>query len=122
MWPRLTGLMSRKATASAVSSILADGIAPCDDLAEDAVRIVRCDGSRRCAPHLTQPLGRGVDCTDSHPPRLRICESTVGSLDQAPRDEPTTAGLAGALIVSFSPRRAITAMGDASPCRTLASL
>ena len=57
------------------------------DLAEYAVRIVRSMAQR------------------SHRLAVVSCEApSKVRFDQAPRDAPTTAGLAGALIVSFSPR------------------
>ena len=96
-----------------------------DDLAEDAVRIVRSHGSRRLRPVAANQAWFDAWMTiGSVSIRLSMSSRTqpCNLVDQPPRDEPTTAGLAGALIVSFSPRSAITAMGAASPWRTLASL
>jgi hypothetical protein len=96
------------------------------DLAEYAVRIVWSMAHDTTLPRRKQACFwnrvRNLSILSRFKTSTLRDEALQTDFSQAPRDEPTTAGLAGALIVSFSPRRAITAIAEASPCRTFASL
>ncbi len=91
-----------------------------DDLAEDATRVVGWMSHDRPIP---QGGGQGFNEDATRPSPTAVAGSVGLDLsDHDRRPDPTTAGLVGALTSSISPSRAITAIGAASPWRTLASL
>jgi hypothetical protein len=100
-----------------------------DDLAKDAMRVVwyhECAfhpfGSERSRSRTPAPTARKMI-------RRRLAtgfqddgSSREDRSPSEPRQFATTAGLVGALMASSAPRSAMTAIGAASPWRTLASL